>query len=480
MAKEELSGTLAVILHADVASSTELVQQDKEIAHARMRDAFRRFSNTIESFSGHILELRGDALLAQFERASDAVTAALSFQVDNAYSNTRIKDDIRPTIRVGISMGEVVIADNTVTGPGVVQAQRVEQVAEPGGVCITTAIREALSKRMPFDLENLGDRLLKGFDDPVRVYRVDLIPDHAIPVPPLDKQQKSLSRTQKILAAMFVTVLLIAGGAAYWVNSQTPQEEPADIERMAYPLPDKPSLAVLPFNNLSNDADQEFFADGITEDLITDISKISGLFIIARNSVFTYKGKAVKVRQVAEELGVRYVMEGSVRRAGNQVRVNAQLIDATTGGHIWAERYDGKLDDVFSIQDRITQSIVSALSVVLTNPEQDHLGQGDPVDPQAYDAFLLGWRHFRRNTPKDFSAARDYFEQAITIDPQYSRAYASLAELFMETRAREWTTALGIGPDALRRKATNYLETANAGTTSVGLMTFENSSETWR
>ena len=355
MEKEHLSGKLAVILHADIAGSTALVQQDEHLAHERIQESFLRFSDVIEKYRGRVLEVRGDALLGEFDRASDAVTATLAFQADQAYYLSRLKDDLKPVIRVGIAMGEIVIGDNTVTGAGVVLAQRVEQLADPGGVCITEALHEALPRRMPFDLENLGEQVLKGFDDPVRVYRVELSAGQSVPAPQQHNQREASPKRPKLMVATIVMALVVAAGTYYWFKTQLPQEEPVLVERMAYPLPDKPSIAVLPFTNLSNDAQQEYFADGMTEDLITDISKVSGLFVIARNSVFTYKGQAVKVRQVAEELGVRYVMEGSVRRVGNQVRINAQLIDATTGGHIWADRYDGSLEDVFSMQDKITK-----------------------------------------------------------------------------------------------------------------------------
>ena len=318
MAESRRSSKLAVILHADIADSTALVLHDKQLAHERIQDTFQRFSETIEKYQGHVLEIRGDALLANFERASDAVSAALSFQVDHTYHLSRIKDNLRPTIRVGIAMGEVVIADTTVTGAGVVQAQRIEQLADSGGVCITAAIHEALSRSMPFDHENLGEKALKGFDYPVRVYRVELRSGKSIPPPQEKSEYKASPKTTKLIVAIFVIVMVSAGGAAYWFRAQVSQEElvaenpvdeesvplePALVERMAFPLPDKPSIAVLPFTNMSDDLQQEYFSDGMTEDLITDLSKVPGLFVIARNTVFTYKGRAVKVNQVAEELG---------------------------------------------------------------------------------------------------------------------------------------------------------------------------------
>jgi len=202
---------------------------------------------------------------------------------------------------------------------------------------------------------------------------------------------------------------------------------------MAFPLPDKPSIAVLPFANMSGDPDQEYFADGITEDIITDLSKISALFVIARNSTFAYKGNAVEVRQVAENLGVRYVLEGSVRRAGDQIRINAQLIDATTGGHIWADRYDGMLTDVFSLQDTVTRKIVAALAVNLTDEEEIRQTQRHTDNADAYDAFLQGWEYYQRFSADDFAKAIPYFERAIQLDPEYGRAYAALTLVYWES-----------------------------------------------
>jgi len=301
---------------------------------------------------------------------------------------------------------------------------------------------------MPFDLEDLGEQMLKGFDIPVRVYRVELSAGQTVPAPQQHKQREASPIRSKLLVVAIVVALVAVGGTFYWFEAQVPQQEPASVERMAYPLPDKPSIAVLPFTNLSNDAEQEYFADGMTEDLITDISKVSGLFVIARNSVFTYKGQAVKVRQVAEELGVRYVMEGSVRRVGNQVRINAQLIDATTGGHIWADRYDGSLEDVFSMQDKITKSIVSALETNLTPGET--AASSKTVSTQAYDAFLKGWAHYQRHTLDDLTRAKPYLEQAIQLDDDYAQAHAALAAVYWEIWSNDWAEHFNLSlPDAM-------------------------------
>ena len=443
MQENRRSGKLAVILHADIAGSTALVRQDEQLAHERIQDTFRRFSEIINTYHGHVRELRGDALLAEFERVSDAVSAALAFQLIQAEYIEQLEGGIRPEVRVGISMGEVIIADDTVTGAGVVLAQRIEQLAEPGGLCVTGAIHEALPERMPFVQASLGDQEVKGFEEEIRVYRVALKPGEVIP-PPEKFQQRKASNMLGISAAVAAFVLLIASGVAFWLKHWVPAEEPASVERMAFPLPDKPSIAVLPFTNMSTDPDQEYFADGMTEDLITDLSKLSGLFVIARNSVFTYKDKPVKVREVAEELGVRYVLEGSVRRADDKIRINAQLIDATTGGHVWAERYDGTLQDIFALQDRVTSKIVAVLAVELTAGEQERVASKETDNTEAYDAFLKGWQHYLRQNPENFRMAISYFERAIELDPQYARAYAALAATYWQVSKRFWHTKVGL------------------------------------
>ena len=458
MAKDDLSGKLAVILHADVAGSTQLVQQDEQLAHERIQDAFRRFSDTIGKYHGRVQELRGDALLAEFERASDAVTAALSFQSDHSDHLVDFNDDIRPEIRVGIALGEVVIADRTVTGAGVVLAQRVEQLARPGEICITSAIHEALPNRLPFIFESLGEQSLKGFEDPVRVYRVQLGSEESVPPP----QQKipEQSPSNRLLRVFIGAVLLVVAGIGFWHKSSLPQEEPASIERMAFPLPDKPSIAVLPFTNMSGVAEQEYFADGITENLITDLSKISGLFVIARNSSFSYKGQQVKVRQVAEDLGVRYVMEGSVQRAGEQVRINAQLIDSATGGHVWAERYDGSLQDIFALQDQVTRKIVSALKISLTVEEEAQQAQHSTGNAEAHDAFLQGWAHYKLGARADLARSIPYLDEAVRLDPGYADAHALLATVYWDVLEKDWAFDMSILSFEAEDRVNHHLEEA--------------------
>jgi adenylate cyclase len=448
MTDKRLTGKLAVILHADVVGSTALVQQDEQKAHERIHDTFIRFGTTISSYHGQVRELRGDALLAEFERASDAVAATLAFQSEQLDYNAQLDDEIRPVLRVGVALGEVIIADNTITGEGVVLAQRLEQLSVPGGLCITPAIREALPKRLPFELENQGEQHLKGFDEPIGVYRVALTPGENVPVPVQEGGIGILST--KIRFVLVGMLLLISAVAAFgylsWLTQQQ-QETSASVARAAV---DKPSIAVLPFNNMSGDPTQEYFADGITEDLTTDLSRISGLFVVARNSAFAYKGRSVDLRTIADELGVRYLLEGSVRRVGEQIRINAQLIDGSSGGHIWAERFDGTMSDVFALQDHVNRKIVAALEVSLTDEDQEALDKVETSSPEAYDVLLRGLEQYQRFTAESTIAARDLFQQATALDPNYARAYANIALTyatevnFFWSRNREESIRLGL------------------------------------
>ena len=417
---------LAVILHADVIGSTDLVQRNETLAHERIRDAFKSFSKTILAYGGTPQELRGDALLATFNRASDAVSAALVFQNENAHQNATRDDDIRPEVRIGIALGEIIIADGTLTGPDVVLAQRIEQLAEPGGICIQGTASETIPRRLNFEFVSLGKQQLKGFDNTVRVYAVDSRPGEKIPEPE-QKTSTEVHSLRKTWAVVAMVLLLCATGVIAWLQPWQPDVERADPDRMSYALPDKPSIAVLPFDNISSDMEQEYFSDGITEDIITDISKISGLFVVARNSTFTYKGKAVKIRQVAEDLGVRYVLEGSVRRSGKQIRITAQLIDSLSGNHVWADRYDRDLEDVFMVQSEVAQQVAKALAVTLKANENERLFQKYTTNIDAYDVFLQARRTVDQPSKDNILRGEKLFKQVIALDPNFAGGYAGLS-----------------------------------------------------
>jgi TolB-like protein len=404
MAESRQSSKLAVILHADIAGSTALVQQDEQLAHERIQDTFRRFSKTIDKYHGRVRELRGDALLADFERASDAVSATLAFQAEQSEYIDTLTDSILPIVRVGIAMGEVIIADNTVTGTGVVLAQRVEQLAEPGGVCVTAAIHEALPQRMPFDQKNLGEQQVKGFEEQIRVYAISLSPGASIPGP----------------------------------------ETPLNSKSESPKLPDKPSIAVLPFNNMSGDPEQDYFSDGITEDITIALSYFTGLFVIARNSAFSYKGQSVDARQVASELGVRYLLEGSVRRMGNRIRITGQLISATTGSHIWAERFDGDLDEIFDLQDEISRKIVGSIMPHIELAEFDRSRRLQSTSLSSYELSLkaksLIYDSFRTGDADELQIAIDTAHTALGQDDRNTHALWSLCIANLERYLYRWSS----------------------------------------
>lgn len=409
----DATSRMAVLLHADVVGSTALVQRDERIAHGRITGALRSFSDVISSYGGVAHEVRGDALVAEFSRASDAVSAALAFQKSNEEKNRHLDDGIVPRIRVGISLGEAIFADSTVTGAGVVLAQRIEQLADPGGVCITEAVNEAVPRRLPFEYEALGESVLKGFQQQVHAHKVRLAPDGEIPPP---EPRQVVARGVKALY-LFVAILLLVSLGLYATKPWRPDTEPASVDRLAYELPDEPSIAVLPFRNLSGDPEQDHLADGFTEVIITSLSKTPELFVIARDSTDIYRGKSVSPRIVAEELGVRYVLEGSVQRADQRVRINTRLVDAISGDHVWAEHYDYAFNDLFEAQDDITHRIAVEMQVNLTLGDEARTRSIRATNPEIFELTQKAVWHFRKFSPEDNAKARELTEQALRIAP---------------------------------------------------------------
>lgn len=421
---ERSTRQLAVILHADVMGSTILVQRDEALAHERIRDAFQRFSETIRAYGGTPQEVRGDALLATFARASDAVAASLLFQAENTAYNEEVDDDVRPGVRIGITLGEIVIADGTLTGPDVVMAQRIEQLAEPGGVCIQGTAYETIPRRLPFEYTSLGEQALKGFDEPVRVQAIKLEPGGEVPPP--DPQAEKHSVARWVLVTGVALSLLVAGGIFAWLKPWESEVERADLAKMAYALPDKPSIAVLPFEDLSTEK-QGYFSDGVTEDIITDLSKVSGLFVIAKESTFTFQDQPVQARQIAEELGVRYVLKGSVRREGGNIRITSRLIDAINGNNVWAERYDRELEDIFSVQSEVAREVTKTLAVTLKANENERLFQKYTTNIDAYEVFLQARRTVDRPTRDNILRGEKLFSRVIELDPNFAGGYAGLS-----------------------------------------------------
>ena len=419
------SRKLAVIVHADVVGSTLLVQQNETEAHARIQDVFKRFSTTIEAYGGETRELRGDALLAEFSRASDAVCAALAFQVENSHEVEPLAGGMHPQLRVGIALGEVIIADNTVTGAGVVLAQRLEQLADSGGVCIQGAAYETVPQRLPVLFEGMGEQTVKGFSEPVRVFRASIRPDEDVSAPesPARHGKGNGNKKRTRLIAVIAVSLLVVAGFAVWLSPKF--EKSTSLQEILPAIPDnRPSIAVLPFDNLGGDPDQDYFADGLADDLITDLSKIPGLFVTARNSSFAYRDDTSDIREIAARLGVRYLLDGSVRRADAQVRINVQLIDVDSGEYIWSERFDRKLSNIFELQDEVTRKIVNALEVSL---DASRSVKDRPANFAAYDMLLRALEVQSRFTPVDNAGGRVLFQRAAELDPGYARAYAGVA-----------------------------------------------------
>jgi TolB-like protein/class 3 adenylate cyclase len=460
MTEERARRKLSGILSADAVGYSHLMQEDEATTIRTLENSKTLMSTLIQQFKGRVVDAPGDNLLAEFGSVVDAAECAVKIQNELKTKNADLPDNRRMPFRIGINLGDVVEEDDRIYGDGVNIAARIEGLADPGGICISGTAYDHVKNKLKLGYEYLGEHSVKNIFEPVRVYRILTDPEA---VGKVIGEKRFLGRISRRTAiAAIIILLVVAGGLAGWnfYLHQSKRIEPAALNKMAFPLPDKPSIAVLPFTNMSGDPEQEYFSDGTTEDLITDLSKISNLFVIARNSVFTYKGKSVKISQVAEELGVRYVLEGSVRRAEDQVRINAQLIDATTGGHLWAERYDGKMENVFALQDKITQKIVAALKVKLTAGEEKQAAVRETSDPAAYDAFLKGWAHFRRKTPEDFIKAVPYLDEAVERDPNYSRAYAALAAVYWEGARSLWGKYLDMSAGEAEMTANIYLAEA--------------------
>jgi TolB-like protein/class 3 adenylate cyclase len=457
---------LAAILAADVVGYSRLMEADEAGTFARLR-AHRKelVEPAIAAHRGRVFKLMGDGLLAEFASVVDAVECAVALQRGMAERNAAAPADHRIEFRIGVNLGDVIVEKDEagttdIHGDGVNLAARLQQLAEPGGVCVSQTVVNHVGNKVAVGFDYVGEQRVKNIAQPVRVYRV--LTDGAAPV------RKTPWRKWRWPAAAAALALVLAAGIVAWLRPwEQPTFEAAAVERMALPLPDKPSIVVLPFANMSGSADDEYFADGMTEDLTTDLSRLSGLFVISRNTAFTYKGKAVKPAQVAEELGVRYILEGSVRRGGEEVRINAQLIDALSGGHVWADRYDGSLADVFALQDKVTNAIVDALALRLANAEQLIAAQSDTSVPAAHDAYLRGLEHYRRTTADDYAKAIPYLEEAVRLDADYGRAYGTLAMLYLRTYTRGYAPRLGLSRPQALDKAKQYMLEAQKHPTSV-------------
>ena len=387
MTSDQVKRKLAAILSADVQGYSRLMGEDEEGTIRTLKVYLEVISGFIAQHQGRVVGTGGDSVLAEFASVVDAVRCAVGIQEELKERNRKVPEDQRMEFRIGINLGDVVEEGDTILGDGVNIATRVQSLAEAGGICITGTAYDQIKNKLAFGYEYVGEQTVKNIKEPVRIYRVLMEPGVQMP----------------------------AGGV-----------EVASKEKMAFPLPDKPSIAVLPFVNMSKDSEQEYFSDGITEEIITALSKVPNLFVISRNSTFTYKGKPVKVKQVSEELGVRYVVEGSVRKAGDKVRITAQLIDALSGHHLWAERYDRDLKDIFALQDEITMKVITALQVELTAGEMAGVIAKGTKNIDAFIKYLQAYELLQRGNKERNAQAKKILEEAVALDPEYPRLYMGL------------------------------------------------------
>ncbi len=440
MAKPDLRRKLTAILSADVKGYSRLMGDNEEATVLTITTYREVIATLVEEHRGRVVDSPGDNVLAEFASVVDAVKSAVEIQEELKARNAELTESRRMHFRIGINLGDVIQEGERIYGDGVNVAARIESVADPGGICISSSAYDQVKKKLPLDFEYLGEHTVKNIDEPVRVYRV--LTEQHVEGKLIGEKRTEPKRGQKTALAVTIGLLLMAGGlliGKYLLDAPSPPAEVASVEKMAFPLPDKPSIAVLPFQNLSGSEEQDYFSDGITNDIITDLSKFNQLFVIASNTVFTYKGKPVKVKQVSQELGVRYVLEGSVQKAGNKVRVNAQLIEGTTGHHLWAERYDRDLKDLFALQDEIIETIVRTLAVKINEAERARVLRKRTENLEAYDYLLRGWHHYDRSTRSANSQARQMFKKTIELDPRYAAAYVALGASYYQDASYGWT-----------------------------------------
>jgi TolB-like protein/class 3 adenylate cyclase/Flp pilus assembly protein TadD len=438
MAEQDFKRKLTAILSADAKGYSRLMSGDEE-ATVRTITAHRAaMAKLIQQYRGRVVDSPGDNVLAEFGSVVDAVNCAVEVQRELAERNSELPAERQMEFRIGINLGDVIEEGERIYGDGVNIAARVEGLAEGGGICISGTVYDAIEAKLGLEYEYMGEQEVKNIDRPVRVYRVLSFPGAA--AHRVIKAKKAEGR-KWLKMALPITAVLVVGIAAlaiwnFYLRSTPPPEELASDKKMAFPLPDKPSLAVLPFDNLSGDSSQDYFSDGITESIITALSNVKNLFVIARNSSFTYKGKPVKVQQVAEKLGVRYVLEGSVQRSGERVRITAQLL---TGHHLWAENYDRNFGDIFALQDDITDHVTMALQVKLTEGEQARIRRGNIDNPQAYEYYLRGLETYRSFTKENNDQARKLYEKAAELDPNYALGWCSIGWTYYREGRFGWT-----------------------------------------
>ncbi len=438
MAEGSYKRKLAAILSADVVGYSRLMGED-EAATVRTLEIYKGvMSELIKQHRGRVVDSPGDNVLAEFASVVDAVQCALAVQKELQARNAELDENRRMELRIGINLGDVIEEGERIYGDGVNIAARLEALAEAGGICVSKTAFDHIESKLPLGYQFLGEQTVKNIARPVGAYKVVMEPRVTAKVE-VEAEAKAKAkegarrkasgarRRPLILGTLAAVVVLIAAGAVWQFVLAPKKVEKADPKKMVHPLPDKPSIAVLPFVNMSGDPQQEFFSDGLTEDLITALSKVPNLFVIARNSTSTYKGKPVKVQQVAEDLGVRYVLEGSIQKAGDRVRITAQLIDALKGHHIWSERYDREMKEFFALQDTIALETLKAVDVKLSRGEGGRIHAKGTDNLEAYLKFLQARELLLEMNKESIVQARQLAEEVIRLDPTYPIAYHTLA-----------------------------------------------------
>ncbi len=435
MENRSITRKLAAILSMDVKGYSRLMADDDVETVATLKACRKLAAENVTAFGGRVVDSPGDNLLSEFSSVADAVQCAVAIQKAYELRNRDLPPNRRMEFRMGINLGDVIKDGEQIYGDGLNIAARLEGIAPGGGICISGSAFDQVKKLLPVGYEFLGDKSLKNISEKIPAYRV--IPEPDQPGQVIYACHHHNPRFRRRKRWILVAVIVCLGVWGYVAKVHTP--EPLGIrgasglkaKLMQLHLPDRPSIAVLPFANMSQDPDQSYFSDGLTEDLITDLSQISGIFVIARNSVFAYRDKAVKIQDVGRELGVRYVLEGSVRKMGDRIRITAQLIDAATEGHLWAQRYDRDLKDIFVVQDEVRKKIVTALSVELSHEDEQRLAGKGEVAFAAYEYYLRGVELQATKMGGGIEKARAMFQKALEIEPGYAKAQAALGHTYL-------------------------------------------------
>ncbi len=426
MTQESFKRKLAAILSADVKGYSRMMRDDEDSTIRTLTNYRSAISNLIQKFRGHVVDATGDNLLAEFTSVVDAVNCAVEIQRELAERNAELPEERKMDFRIGVNLGDVVEEEGRIYGDGINIAARMEGLAEAGGVCISGIVYDSVESKFGLEYEFLGEKEVKNIDKPVRAYRVLSFPGAAVHGVDHAKEAVGKKWRKTAMAAAAIIVVVVAVATLWDRYLRYPSVEKASVEKMAFALPKKPSIAVLPFANMSDDPGKEYLSDGITEQIITSLSKVPRLFVISRTSTFSYKGKPVKVQQVAEELSVRYVLEGSVQQSGDKIRITAQLIDALTGRQLWATRYERNYKDIFALQDEITMKILYELGVKLTEGERIRSAKKF-TNLEAFEKAMEGLTYLRAANIESNATARRLAEETIVLGPEHPGGYGLLA-----------------------------------------------------